>query len=235
MRNAQFNLKGIIAILAIIALPLATNGFVAAQSVTPTSTTSGTPTLIVPTTSLTISPTITTTPTNSPTPTPTPKVDAIYSTATVGAQYPWNKRIPVKLHVTPSVSGKKLEVRWQKRAGLIASPSSMTLPNPQAGQTYTVTFTLTPYSIGYQRAVADIIVTTNTTNYVTSLDIPIQLDDKKTVVPKTSTYYVYLILMYLLIFLVFFVAIPFGIYQGYLYAKKTVIPRWLESKIQSPT
>lgn len=208
-----------------------------AQTTSPTPTATGTPTLIVPTASITAS--VTPTPTETieltPTPTPTPKIEFITSAAKIGTQYPWNKRVPVTLSITPKISGSKLEVRWQKRAGLVSSPTVMALSNPQAGQTYTVSFTLTPYATGYQRAVADIILTTNTTNYVTSQDVQLQLDAKKTVVPITTTYTFYVVAMYLTLFLIFFVAIPYGLYRLYLYAKKNIIPRWLESKIQAPT
>lgn len=227
----------------LIALITATVGLLSlmnsvnAQSptVTPSATITGTPTLIVPTSSITMTPTPTETVEVTPTPPPTPKIDFITTSAKVGTQYPWNKRVPVTLSITPKIGGSKLEVRWQRRAGLVSKPTVMTLSNPQAGQTYTVSFTLTPYATGYQRAVADIILTTNTTNYVTSQDVQLQLDAKKTVIPVTTTYTFYVVAMYLTIFLIFFVTIPYGIYRFYLYAKKNIIPRWLESKIQAPT
>ncbi len=235
MKRNNKSLLVAILITAIVLLSLMSGVKAQSPTATPSPTISGTPTLIVPTSSITITPTPTETVEITPTPTPTPKIDFITTSAKVGTQYPWNKRVPVTLSITPKIGGSKLEVRWQRRAGLVSSPTVMTLSNPQAGQTYTVSFTLTPYATGYQRAVADIILTTNTTNYVTSQDVQLQLDAKKTVIPVTTTYTFYVVVMYLTIFLIFFVAIPYGIYRFYLYAKKNIIPRWLESKIQAPT
>lgn len=218
-------------VLSICSLFLTSTVF--AQSPTPTAS-NAVPSLIVPTSSITSTPIPTATLTPTPTPTPAPKVEIMSTGISVGTQYPWNKKIPVTLSIKPSQSGSKLEIRWQKKAGLVGSPTTKTILNPQAGKTYTVSFTLTPYAPGFQRAVADIILTTYVTNYVTSRDIPLQLDAKKTVIPTTSTYSFYLIGMYLVIFLMFFVVIPFALYQLYLYIKTHVIPKWLESKIQSP-
>lgn len=237
MKRNNKPLLVVISIATIVLLSLMSGVKAQSPTATPSPTISGTPTLIVPTSSITITPTPTETVevTPTPTPTPTPKIDFITTSAKVGTQYPWNKRVPVTLSITPKIGGSKLEVRWQRRAGLVSKPTVMTLSNPQAGQTYTVSFTLTPYATGYQRAVADIILTTNTTNYVTSQDVQLQLDAKKTVIPVTTTYTFYVVAMYLTIFLIFFVAIPYAIYRFYLYAKKNIIPRWLESKIQAPT
>lgn len=219
-------------VLALVAATFLATPFVKAQSPTPSTNT--VPPLVTATPSISTTPTPTETVIETPVPTPTPKVEIITTSVSIGTQYPWNKKVPIKLSITPSQSGSKLEIRWQKKAGLVASPSVRTIANPQAGRTYTASFSLTPYAPGFQRAVADIILTTNTTNYVTSKDVPLQMDIKKTVIPKTTTYTMYTIGMYLFVFLLFFVIIPFGIYQAYLYIKKYVIPKWLESKIQSP-
>lgn len=197
-----------------------------------------TPSLSVPAT--TIAPTTTATPSVTPetttevTPTPTPKVDGVSAVVTVGTQSPWNKRIPIKVAVTTSISGERLLIRWQKKAGLVAAPTSITFASPQAGKTYTASFEMTPYATGYQRGVADIILTTKTTNVVLSKDVTLQLNSDKVVTPITPMYTFYVVMMYLTIFITFFVLIPFGAYKGYLYIKTHVFPKWLESKIQVP-
>lgn len=193
-----------------------------------------TPSLIPPSVTVTspaiASPSVTVQPTLGA----TASEEVITSTATVGTQYPWTKQIPIKIHITPLYSGRQLEVRWQKRASLPGSPIVSSIQNPKAGKTYTFAFALTPQSTGYQRAVADIILTTDTTYYVSSKDIPLQLDANKVVQPITGSYIAYQIGMYVAMIVVFFIIIPYIIYQIYLYARKVLIPRWLESKIKIP-
>lgn len=194
-----------------------------------------------PTITATVLPTVTTTgpddPTVTPTatPTPTPKPQAPVSVRiSVGTQYPWNKRIPVTLYITPTQSGAKLQIQWQRRSGLLADPLTTSWSSPQAGQTYSASFTITPQSTGYQRAVADVIITTLDSNYVYSQDLVLNLDADKVVQPQPAMYTFYVIAMYTAIVLVFFVGIPFGLYQSFMYAKKNLFPQWLESKLQKP-
>ncbi len=189
-------------------------------TVTPSITTSQTTTITVPTT--------------SPTPLSTPVKAPVSIQLEVGTQYPWNKRIPVTLYITPSTSGEKLEIRWQKRTGLLANPLNKAWASPQAGTTYKAEFLITPQSIGYQRAVADVIITTFNSNYVASQDLVLNLDANKVVQPQTGTYLAYQIGMYILLFLVFLVLIPFALYKAFMYIKNTFIPRWLESKLAKP-
>ncbi len=204
------------------------------QAQTPTTT--KLPSLITP--SVTATPIVSITETVAPTPTATPTESAetagntINAVVTIGTQSPWNKKIPVKISITSKIAGEKLVIRWQKKAGLVAEPNSTIISLPQANKTYTETFQLTPYSTGYQRAVADIILIGKTTNLVISKDATVQLDSKKVVTPITPMYTFYLVAMYLFIFLVFFVLIPYGIYKGFMFVKVYVFPKWLESKIQ---
>jgi len=192
-----------------------------------------TPSLNVPTSSITLTATPTITATATPTVSVTPEANMIITTA-VGTQYPWNKKIPLKLRVTPKIEGKRLEIRWQSKASITGNPEFAIIQNPQAGQTYTFTFLLTPHGIGYQRAVADIILTTNTTNYVSSTYIPIRFDEKKVVIPVTTAYIFYQVVMYISLVVFFFIVLPFLIYQLYLYSKNVLIPKWLESRIKKP-
>jgi hypothetical protein len=224
-----------ILIVGVFALVAITSPRASAQTEIP-STTGGVPSMIVPTSSITATPLVvpSDTPTETAIPTPTPVKDVIHVVSTVGTQYPWSKEIPVKISLTPTQSGSKLEIRWQKKAGLVASPITSTITNPKAGTTYSFSFKLSPYAPGFQRGVADIILTTYTTNFVTSKDIPLQLDANKVVLPITMNYRLYQVGMYLAAFLLFFVIIPFLLYQLYLYIRKYVIPKWLESKIQVP-
>ncbi|MCC7304030.1 hypothetical protein IT418_01280, partial [bacterium] len=117
---------------------------------------------------------------------------------------------------------------------LVATPTAVIINSPQAGQVYTASFSMTPYSIGYQRAVADVILTTKTTNIVVSKDVSLQLSNDKVVIPITSAYIFYKVVMYLSIVITFFVIIPFGLYKTYMYIKTHVFPKWLESRIQVP-
>jgi hypothetical protein len=187
--------------------------------------------IITSSTSPTVTPTLTTTP--SITVLPTPETNIIVSAA-VGTQYPWNKRIPLKLTITPKISGQLLEVRWQSKASITGKPETATIVRPQAGKSYTFNVTLTPHGIGYQRAVADIILTTNSTNYVSSTNIPLQFNEKKVVIPVTSAYIFYQVTMYVALIVFFFIALPFLIYQLYLYMKNVLVPKWLESRFKKP-
>lgn len=192
-----------------------------------------TPVLNTPTITVTPSSTIPPTATQTPTVTPTPETNIIVSAA-VGTQYPWNKRIPIKLMITPKISGQRLEIRWQEKASITGKPVTATILRPQEGKTYTFSFILTPHGIGYQRAVADVILTTNSTNYVSSTNIPLQFNDKKVVIPITTSYIFYQITMYITLIVFFFIALPFLFYQLYLYMKNVLIPKWLESRIKKP-
>lgn len=211
-------------------ITVATINSVRAQTPTNTITTTVSPTTTVSQTTSPI-PTITVTETPIITQTPSAPVSIRIE---VGTQYPWNKRIPVTLYVTPTQSGEKLEIRWQKRTGLLASPLNIAWNSPKAGTTYKAEFLITPQSVGYQRAVADIIITTFNSNYVASQDLVLNLNSEKIVQPQSGTYLAYQIGMYIGIFLVFLVLLPFGLYKAFMYIKDTFIPRWLEAKLAKP-
>lgn len=223
-RNCKFHLM-----LALVCIGLygftQTYPSVFAQSDVPITT----PTPVATTPDPTETPIVTTL---SPTPT-TQREDLIRAVISVKTQSPWNKKIPITLSITPTISGEKLEVRWQRRAGLVADPILISVTQPQAGKTYTASFELTPFAVGYQRAVADIILTTRTTNYVVSKDVTLQFNQDKTVIPITPMYIFYQVVMYALIIGFFFIALPFGIFKSALYLKNTVIPKWLESKVRA--
>ena len=221
----------LLGLLAVVLIPKTT------AVTTPTTTITGTPTVTqTPTATVTASatPTLTATASLTPTPSVTPKSEVIQTVADIGTQYPWNKRIPVKFTIKPLVSGDKLEVRWQNKTALGASPTTRYVLNPEAGKTYTFSFELTPYAPGFQRGVADIILTTIRTNYVSSKDVPLQLDADKVVIPITTTYVMYQVGMYVVLVLVFLVLIPYALYRAFLYIKVNIVPKWLEANISHP-
>ncbi|PIY18400.1 hypothetical protein CO112_03260 [Candidatus Dojkabacteria bacterium CG_4_9_14_3_um_filter_150_Dojkabacteria_WS6_41_13] len=202
-------------------------GLIVLQSLTTSRAFAQTPT-ITPSSATTVIPS------KTPTPSILPKDSILVSTATVGTQYPWNKLIPIKIIITPAYSGKMLQVKWQKQASLVGSPTILTIQNPQAGTPYTFSFTLSPHSTSYLRAVADIVLITNTTNYVSSQDIPLQLSKDKVVLPITGSYVSYQIGMYVTLAVFFLGVVPFSLYRIYLYISKVLIPKWLAARIKAP-
>jgi len=181
--------------------------------------------------------------TEEATPTPTVSTEEYSSTLaeknisaviTIDTQYPWSKKIPIKLSITPRVSGQKIQVKWQKRLGFFTKPSTYTISNPQAGTTYTKSLLLEPRASGKQRATADIILTTSANNYVISKDLILTLDKKLVVIPKTPEYVMYTTVMYALLIIVLLILLPFGLYRGFIYVKKYIFPKWLEAKTSKP-
>lgn len=198
------------------------------------------------TSTIEISPTVSesVTPTATPTPTPTvaPSAKMVNAVISIGTQYPWNKKIPVTMKVTPQVSGTRLEIKWQQNVGITwernvgitsaTKPKTYIINNPQAGATYTVKFNLVPLAAGNQRAVADIVLTTFNSNYVISKEIPLTLTEKFVIKPTQTNYVLYSIGMYVGLVLVLFIITPFTFYSIFLYIKNKVFPKWLEAKVQ---
>lgn len=206
---------------------------VTAQTPTP-SVSAALPSIVPLSGNTTPPPTESPTPSLSPSPSPTPRTDTASIKIVVGTQSPWNKRIPVTIYVTPHVSAARMEVSWQKKAGLVATPVTTSFANVVAESTYTVNLTITPQGIGYQRAIAQVILSTATQNFVSSEQIELNLDKDKIIQPQTAEYTAYLIGMYVSIGVVFLLVIPFALFKFGVYMKTTVFPKWYEKTIQSP-
>lgn len=172
-------------------------------------------------------------PTESPSPTPTAATSVMHIAPQIGTQFPWNKQIPVQISVTPEMSGQTLRIQWQSSSIFVISPASITIEDPQAGETYTQTFAITPQASGFQRAVANVILTTNDSNYVLSQDVTFTLSNDLVVTPQSPTYTTYFAGMIVAIILLVVLAI-LGARWLYFYIKNKLIPKWLEANMQAP-
>jgi hypothetical protein len=202
---------------------------------TPLTTTSSTPTIttepsLTGTVTPSVSPTITPTATETPEPV---KQTFVLVQAQVGTQSPWTKKIPAKLQIKPLIDGEKIIINWQKRTGIVADPMNSIISNPKANQVYTLSVNILPQGVGYQRTVAEVILVTDTENYVVSQDIVLTLDANKMVTPKTSAFQTAQLVMYSSIVIVFVGVIPGAIFIGYKYVQKTLIPRWYAKQIDT--
>lgn len=189
-----------------------------------------------PTPTVTESPAPSVSPTSTPTPTPTPTTATfpVHTALLVEAQYPWDKKIPVRVELTPRVDAQGLDIRWPSKTGFKITPQKYSWNDVKKGTTYVATFIFEPIAIGNQTASADIVLTTFENKFVSSVPLELTLDSKYIVQPISEGYKQYELMLYGSIGFVLFVILPVSLFLLVLYIKNKLIPQWIQKQLNEP-
>lgn len=186
-----------------------------------------------------ISPIVSTVPTDivvtaTPTTTPSDKITYVDSNIIIGTQRPWDKKIPVKVTLTPKIDANRMELKWQNRSGFEIVPATVLFNNVVAGKTYTYDFIFQPKAPGLLQAAGEIILTTSNSNYLSNVPLTLTVSSDLIITPQPKEYQTLFVTTIFIAFVLVFFVIPFGAFVIIKYLKNVLIPKWIEQRNKRP-